>query len=213
MFDFKVSISYLIFKGMKSMKTTAIVLSGGKGSRMGYKEKAWIMHREKPLLSHVIDSVSTQVDTILISRNNIKEPKYDKLPYKCISDQPYELEHNTFPVRAQLGPLAGIRACAMHVSTTFTLVVPCDLPRLPRNLVSELKSGIFDADIAVAFDGQIEQPLVFLAKTKVLETIDDYLISGKSSVKGWLNGVRRKRILFEDGADFFENINTPDQTL
>ena len=195
------------------MKTTAIVLSGGKGSRMGYKEKAWMMHGEKPLLSHVLDSVSAQVDAILISRNNVKESKYDGLPYKCITDKTGPREHNNFTDRAQLGPLAGICACVRHVDTPFTLVVPCDLPSLPRNLVGKLKNGIADANVAVAFDGMNEQPLVFLAKTQVLRSIDAYLMSGKNSVKGWLNGISRQRVLFENGPRLFENINTPDELL
>jgi molybdopterin-guanine dinucleotide biosynthesis protein A len=56
------------------MNTTAIVLAGGKGSRMNYAEKAWMLHQGKPLLSHVVDSIRPQVDLILISRNNTNDP-------------------------------------------------------------------------------------------------------------------------------------------
>ena len=166
------------------MDTTAIVLAGGKGSRMNYAEKAWMLYHGKPLLSHVVDSISPQVDMILISRNNTSDPRYD---------------------------LSGISACARHVKTSLTLVVPCDTPRLPNNLMRKLLDGLGDASIAVVHDGNNEQPLVFLAQTTALEEIDIYLKTGRRSVKGWLEGMNHNRVYFETGSDEFENINTIDQ--
>ena len=188
------------------MNTTAIVLAGGRGSRMNYEEKARMVHLGKPLLSHVVDSISSQVDVILISRNNTMDPRYDELPYSCIADTDNDSE-----VTEQKGPLSGISACARHVKTPLTLVVPCDTPRLPDDLMHKLLGGLGDASVAVAHDGNNEQPLVFLAKTIVLGEIDNYLESGRRSVKGWLDGISYNRVYFETGSDEFENINTVDQ--
>ena len=193
------------------MDTTAIVLAGGKGSRMNYEEKAWMLHHGKPLLSHVIDSISPQVDVILISRNNTSDPRYDELPYACITDKEFADSDNDGEVTEQQGPLSGISACARHVKTPLTLVVPCDTPRLPRDLMQKLLGGLGDASVAVAHDGTNEQPLVFLAKTTALEEIDNYLKSGRRSVKGWLDGINHNQVYFETGSDEFENINTVDQ--
>ena len=193
------------------MDTTAIVLAGGRGSRMDYAEKAWMLHHGKPLLSHVVDSISPQVDTILISRNNIRDPRYDELPYPCIADIAFAANDNGGEVTEQQGPLSGISACARHVKTSLTLVVPCDTPRLPNNLMQKLLGGLADASVAVAHDGNNEQSLVFLAQTTALEEIDNYLKSGRRSVKGWLDGVNHNRVYFETGSNEFENFNTVDQ--
>lgn len=193
------------------MDTTAIVLAGGRGSRMNYEEKAWMLHHGKPLLAHVVDSISPQVDVILISRNNTIDPRYDELPYCCIADREISDSENHGEVTAQKGPLSGISACARHVKTPLTLVVPCDTPRLPRDLIHKLLVGLGDASVAVAHDGNNEQPLVFLAKTTVLGEIDSYLKSGRRSVKGWLDGINHNLVYFETGSDEFENINTVDQ--
>lgn len=215
----------------QAMDTTAIVLAGGRGSRMNYKEKAWMLHHGKPLLSHVIDTISPQVDMILISRNNTRDPRYDELPYPCFTDEKLTDEKLTDEkfsnekfidrelsdidkggdVTEQKGPLSGISACARHVKTPLTLVVPCDTPRLPDNLMQKLLGGLGDASVAVAHDGKDEQPLVFLARTTALEEIEIYLKSGRRSVKGWLDGVIHNRVYFETGSDEFENINTVDQ--
>ena len=193
------------------MDTTAIVLAGGRGSRMNYEEKAWMLHHGKPLLNHVIDSISPQVDMILISRNNTRDPRYDELSYSCYTDSEFAGIDNDIEVTELKGPLSGISACARHVITPLTLVVPCDTPRLPGDLMQKLLGGLGDASVAVAHDGHNEQPLVFLAKTTALEEIDIYLKSGRRSVKGWLDGINHNRVYFETGSDEFENINRVDQ--
>jgi molybdenum cofactor guanylyltransferase len=190
------------------MDTTAIVLAGGKGSRMNYAEKAWMLHRGKPLLSHVVDSVSPQVDRVLISRNNIDDPRYDALPFTCIADIDLETNDHHGGATQQQGPLSGISSCARHIKTSLTLVVPCDTPRLPNNLMRKLLTGLDGTSVAVAHDGHNEQPLVFLAQTIALEEIDTYLKTGRRSVKGWLNGMIHNYVYFEDGSSEFENINT-----
>ena len=193
------------------MDTTAIILAGGRGSRMNYVEKAWMLHNGKPLLSHVVDSISPQVDMILISRNNTNDPRYDELPYPCISDIKFVPNDNDGGAPGQQGPLCGISACARHVTTPLTLVVPCDTPGLPNNLMRKLLDGLDDAAAAVVHDGDNEQPLVFLAQTLALAEIDTYLKTGRRSVKGWLNRMNPNRIYFEPGSGEFENINTLEQ--
>jgi molybdopterin-guanine dinucleotide biosynthesis protein A len=194
-----------------SMETTAIVLAGGKGSRMNYAEKAWMLHHGKPLLSHVVDSIHPQVDGILISRNNINDPRYDSLPFSCISDIDFATDAYDGVTPEQKGPLSGISACARQIKTSLTLVVPCDTPHLPSNLMRRLLDGLGDASVAVAHDGKSEQPLVFLAQTIALQAIVPYLKTGRRSVRGWLNEINRNRVYFEAESSAFENINTLEQ--
>ena len=193
------------------MHTTAIVLAGGRGSRMNYAEKAWMLHHGKPLLSHVVDSVSPQVDMILISRNNTNDTRYDALPYPCIEDIAFSINEHDGKAAEHQGPLSGISACARHVKTPLTLIVPCDTPRLPNNLMRKLLDGLGDASVAVAHDGNNVQPLVFLAQTIVLAEINTFLKTGRRSVKGWLDGINNNRVYFKSGSGEFENINTVEQ--
>jgi molybdopterin-guanine dinucleotide biosynthesis protein A len=178
---------------------------------MNYVEKAWMLHHGKPLLSHVVDSISPQVDMILISRNNTNDPRYDELPYPCIADADSSLNEDAGEATERKGPLSGISACARLITTPLTLVVPCDTPRLPNNLMRKLLDGLGDAAMAVVHDGDNEQPLVFLARTTALEKIDPYLKTGRRSVKGWIDAMYHNRVYFETGSGAFENINTIQQ--
>ncbi len=49
------------------MEYSAIILAGGKGKRMGYREKALMAINGKPLISYVIESLEKVVDNIIIS--------------------------------------------------------------------------------------------------------------------------------------------------
>lgn len=178
--------------------TTAIVLAGGKGSRMNFEEKAWVIHRGKPLIMHVIDQVKPQVSGILVSRNR-PDPRYDDLPFICIAD-----ENSNFD-----GPLAGVAACLKEVQSPFTLIVPCDTPNLPGDLVPVLKANLGNSDVCIAVDEDRDQPLIMLAKTRCLRTMADYLRKGGRSVHGWLERQTLSRAQFA-GAQL-HNINEGSQ--
>ena len=180
--------------------TTAILLAGGKGSRMNYQDKAWLNYAGKPLLEHVIRHIEKDVDHILISRNT-PSPADKKLRYNVIRDDMHGFQ----------GPLAGISSCTSHIKTDKTIVLPCDTPILPKNLASRLINGLSEFDIAVASSEGIIQPLIFSAKTKALNSIQPYLESGKRSAKGWLSSACFAEIKF--GTKQFENINEVSQLV
>lgn len=77
------------------MQVGAIILAGGKSSRMGV-DKGLMLLNEKPMVQHVIDAVKLVADEIIIVANN---KEYKQFGYTVISD---EIEN--------AGPLAGICA-------------------------------------------------------------------------------------------------------
>ena len=177
---------------------TAILLAGGKGSRMNYRDKAWVNFEGRPLLEHVIDHIKFDVDQILISRNNIN-PEYDTLPHLSVYDES----------PGHLGPLAGIISCSRIAKYHNTLVLPCDVPVLPSDLVTRLRRALAKKELVVASSAGSIQPLIFMAKITRLSSIDDYLSSGNRSARGWLESEKFTEINFE-GFNF-ENINEPRQ--
>ena len=76
-----------------TMGITAIVLAGGRGSRMNHRDKAWVEFNGLPLIAHVINRVAPCVDDVIISRNE-PNPGYEQWPYRCIADinEPGQLE-------------------------------------------------------------------------------------------------------------------------
>ena len=103
-----------------------VILAGGKGRRMGGKEKALVPLLDRPLLSYVLESISGQVAPIALNINTSLD-KFNKFGYQIIED----------PIKGHLGPLAGILASlnwAHTLNHKWVLTLPCDTPFLPKNL-------------------------------------------------------------------------------
>ncbi|MEW8500460.1 MAG: molybdenum cofactor guanylyltransferase MobA, partial [Candidatus Thiodiazotropha taylori] len=129
---------------------TAVILAGGRGSRMGGNDKGLILFDGKPLIEHVVNTIAPQVGRLLINANrNMVE--YQRFGYPVIRDE----------LSGYQGPLAGIYSALEQITTSNLITVPCDGPRLPKDLVARLASAreAAAADIAVAHDGKRLQPV------------------------------------------------------
>lgn len=183
---------------MDKSEITAIVLAGGAGKRFGLRNKGLIPLEGKALIAHVLARVQPQVDHVLIVANA------DMASYKALGED--VIEDTAF---CGQGPLAGILAGARHAKTPWLLVVPCDMPLLPTDLVNRLKPHLSDHAVAIAHDGERPQFLVALMRTDAALTLQDYLDSSRRSVHGWLATQGFATVDYSDQANSFRNINTP----
>ncbi len=181
-------------------EVTAIILAGGRSERMGSDDKAWIGYKGTPLLQHAINLLSPQVDTIVISCHTLEAP-YTALPQRVVAD-----ESPLFR-----GPLAGVMSATKEVTSEWILVVPCDMPELPANLVKRLREHLEKHDLAVAYDGTRRQHLVFMARRTTVLSIGEYIDSGMASVAGWIDCHDHIAVDFSDRREAFININWPHQ--
>nr|MBX2846937.1 NTP transferase domain-containing protein [Acidiferrobacterales bacterium] len=70
----------------KNHTIAAIILSGGKGSRLGGVDKGLKMHNGKALVAWVIEAITPQVGTIVISINRNHE-HYKEFNLATVFDQ------------------------------------------------------------------------------------------------------------------------------
>lgn len=183
------------------MAITAIILAGGQGNRMGGKDKGWIPYRGLPLIQHVIQRLTPQVDAIIISCNRNRS-RYLELGYPVVSD--YAPDYS--------GPLAGIAAATTLCETSHVLLSPCDTPALPTDLVSRLALALNQSehDGAIPHDGERPQYLSSLLQRPHLATAQAALDAGRPAVKTWLADLRTTTVDFADCAVAFHNVNRPD---
>ncbi len=158
---------------------------------MGYRDKAWVNYNGRPLVHHVIDVLAPQVGQIIVSQNS-DHPGWRDIGLTSVADE------------QSLGPLSGVLTCSRGITTNWTVVVPCDIPNLPGDLVERLTHCMGDADLAVARDDHGQQNLVFLARTQSLASIKAYLDQGKRSVHRWIQSRSFSTVPFQRT---FENIN------
>ena len=180
----------------------AVILAGGMARRMGGDDKGLVELNGKTMIEHTIDRIKPQVKEILINANR-NQTRYAEFGFKVISD-----EHTGF-----LGPLAGMISAMGQTEADYLLVVPCDCPLLPLDLVPRMLAAIKteDAEIAVASDGEYEQPVVLLLKPSLRDSMKAFLEAGERKVDFWYAKHHFVVESFADQANAFVNVNTPEQ--
>ncbi|WP_198781827.1 molybdenum cofactor guanylyltransferase MobA [Shewanella putrefaciens] len=185
-----------------SLRIDAVILAGGMARRMGGDDKGLVELNGKTMIEHTIDRIKPQVKEILINANR-NQTRYAEFGFKVISD-----EHTGF-----LGPLAGMISAMGQTEADYLLVVPCDCPLLPLDLVPRMLAAIKteDAEIAVASDGEYEQPVVLLLKPCLRDSMKAFLEAGERKVDFWYAKHHFVVESFADQANAFVNVNTPEQ--
>ncbi|HSI37654.1 MAG TPA: molybdenum cofactor guanylyltransferase MobA [Methylotenera sp.] len=181
------------------MAISSIILSGGRATRMGGVDKGLITFQQKPLVQHVIERLTSQVDEIIINANReIKQ--YQSLGYPVLQDETPDF----------IGPLAGFNLGLQHTKHEYLLTVPCDSPLLPLDLTQRLYSDLLNhnADIAVATSDGDAHPVFCLCKKSVLPSLTSYLQQGGRKVSAWQKSLNYIEVDFSDSSDAFHNLNT-----
>ena len=177
----------------------AVILAGGRGTRMEGADKGLVEYRQRPLIEWVLQAIRPQVSEVLISANRNIDA-YAQYGCRVIQDAIPD-----FP-----GPLAGVLAAMEAVTTPWLLVTPCDSPHLPANLAKYLLAAAqaANAPIAVAVDPQREHYTTMLVQTRLADSLRDYLQSGQRAVHAWQQGFNLARAMFAD--EELWNFNTTD---
>jgi molybdopterin-guanine dinucleotide biosynthesis protein A len=96
--------------------------------------------------------------------------------------------------------------------TPLVVTAPCDSPFLPADLVSRLLAALTatGADLAVARTFDQAHPVFCLCRREVLPHLTEFLAGGGRKIDRWYATLKVVEVAFDDEADAFENINTPD---
>ncbi len=192
-----------------SPKVSAIILAGGKSSRMG-KDKASLILKGESLVERLVRIVSPLVANIVIMLHpNQKVPG----SFKSINTN-ITMGRDSIPHQ---GPLQGI-SDAMNLlpqDSKFVIVLACDLPFLVTNWLQKLISVLREmpkTDAVVSKDGPFLNPLIAIYRRSVLESATDHIKAGKRSCLALLDNCSYHHLeLPQKDAMVLTNINTPEE--
>jgi molybdopterin-guanine dinucleotide biosynthesis protein A len=168
---------------------------------MGGVDKGLVSFHGKPLVAHVVARLQPQVDEILVNANR-ETASYAALGYPVISDA----------IGGFAGPLAGLHCGMTAARNPLVVTVPCDSPFLPADLVQRLLQALneHDADLAVAKTNDQPHPVFCLCHTTLLPNLTRFLQIGGRKIDAWYGDLRTIEVAFDDEAEAFANINTPE---
>jgi molybdenum cofactor guanylyltransferase len=183
---------------------TGLVLAGGRGARMGGVDKGWVVHDGEPLVATVLRRIAPQVNSVLISANRNVDA-YRTLA-EVVTDADAGLALEPFP-----GPLAGLWAGLQRASSDWVVLVPCDAPALPADLVDRLASAVGNASAAYPVAADRRQPVFALVRRSTAPSLRAFLHSGGRAMHRWFETLGAVEVPFDD-ASAFRNINAPADT-
>ena len=196
-----------------STDITALILAGGRGSRMGGVDKGLQNFMGLPLALHTLTrlQISGGVGEIMINANR-NLAAYESFGVPVWPDVLVDYA----------GPLAGFLTGLERCETPYLLTVPCDTPLLPLDLAQRLAAALEaeDADIAMAAapeagkDGRMQvrtQPVFCLLRTELLESLVRFTQDGGRKIDAWTALHPTAVVAFDapgDNPQAFFNANT-----
>ncbi len=182
---------------------TVVILAGGQSKRMQVKNKAMLLFKGKPLVTHVIECMKPQAKNIIInSHRNKKDFEIFHLP---IINDVLDIEE---------GPLLGILSSLQEIKTGWIQFVPCDTPYLPDNLVTLLMKEV-EAKKTLAAVPETEdglQSACLLCHTSTLQNLEDFFNQGERKIEDWIRQLPFSIVQFPDESQFI-NINTQEELM
>lgn len=185
------------------MFKTAVILAGGKSTRMG-ENKAFLPFGDRPMLQRVMDTLQPNFDDLILVTN---EPEHfmDLPDVRIVSD-----------VEADQGPLGGLFAGLLASRGQHNLVVGCDYPFLNHLLLDYLWSLRTWGDVVVPLTSEALSPICAIYDRRVLPTLYEALQDGERAVMGLyprlqVHYVREDELLpYDPQLLSFRNVNTPE---
>lgn len=154
---------------MNGEPSAAIVLAGGKSTRLG-RDKASEPLLGRPLLQRVIDSVQVATREITVVR-----AAGQRLP-EVEAHVPIEVVQDVVPGK---GPLGGIYTGLRQIDGEFAFVTGCDMPMLQPALISALLGLASGRRAVVPVVEGLPQPLCAVYARECLEPMSRRLDAGE----------------------------------
>jgi molybdopterin-guanine dinucleotide biosynthesis protein A len=192
----------------KAAQVSAIILAGGKSSRMG-RDKALLQFGDETLLERLVRVVDPLVARLVIVLSQTLN-----LPHGLkFNSQKTSIGRDTLK---EQGPLQGIADAyaLLPAAAQFIFVVSCDLPFISRRWLHKLLKEIRQNDELDAVCSQqdgIINPLVSIYRKRTLGKAQTLLNQGKRSCQALLDD--NNILPIEPSADekiLISNINTPE---
>jgi len=176
----------------------ALILAGGKSSRMG---------RDKSHIKYHTDDQALEIA-------NLAKPLVEEVYISCRKDQQFDYPYPRLEDTIDgLGPMGAILSAMRHDPNAAWLVLACDLPFLDSDTLKYLIDNRSQKHIATAYNNEetgFAEPLVSIWEPKSYSRLLQFLATGYSCPRKVLINSDTRLITPVD-SDKLSNVNTPEE--
>ncbi|MFN8640594.1 MAG: molybdenum cofactor guanylyltransferase [Candidatus Binatia bacterium] len=187
-----------------SARVTGVILAGGRNSRMGGIDKAFLRVGGETIFARTLAVLRRCFARVLVVSNTPE--KYRGASVDVTADELLDL-----------GPLGGLHAALGRIDTRYAFVTACDMPYLRQEPIQYLVGRLRDQDAIVPhWDGDIE-PLHALYAARLRPRLEEAAARGARALRDVLpelevEYVPQAAMAEVAGAEeSFRNINTPEE--
>lgn len=183
---------------MMQKNITAIILAGGKSSRM-QQDKGLVILNGKMMIEYILEKAKMFTDKIIIITNN---ETYHQFGLPCYTD-----------VIKDSGPMAGIYTGLLNSTSQKNLVLSCDAPFVSEKVIEKLIAQFGDEDVLVATHDEKIEPLCAIYDLNCAVYFKQWIANGELKMMKALQKLNTVSVNFtsaEMNGDCFININTPE---
>ena len=189
----------------KVKNIAAVILAGGKNSRMSGMNKAFIQINGVPIIQRTITLLNEIFEEIIIVTNFAEN-------FRQYGDKVLFVKD----LISNAGPLAGIHSALTHTTKDAVFVVACDMPFLCQHVISvqvEYSNLLHEGCLVPRIGSSIE-PLHAIYFKNVKDTVGEYLVNGNDkSIRNFFTTVNVNYWDLPDNPGnrkILSNVNTPD---
>jgi len=177
-----------------------LILAGGRGQRMGGRDKGLVAWQGEPLVVHVQRVVRPLSDDLVISCNRNQEA------YRTYADQLVGDAEADFP-----GPLAGVIAGLKVARHEWMVVLACDAPLVDRDLIEALsRLAVASDSAAMVRQGGFWQPMFSVLPRRLLPMLEQAWATGERSLQKALLREAVQGLECADDDRRLSNFNSPE---
>ncbi|MTI49812.1 MAG: molybdenum cofactor guanylyltransferase [Firmicutes bacterium] len=181
---------------------TAVILAGGKSSRMGF-DKQFLEVNKTKLVDIITRKLENQFEEIIVVTN--KPEYYKDFPHKIVEDEIKEK-----------GPLSGIHTALKKASSKYVYFLACDMPNINLKFIQYMKDKLNEVggDGCLSRKGNWIEPFNSFYSKDIVPKIEEHLFNDKRSIHSLVRKLNfyyveeEIALRYSPNWDMFMNLNT-----
>lgn len=189
------------------MNMGALILMGGKNSRMGGDVKGLLKINNITFLEKIISNLEDFSNVYLSVNKNFSSQeikKFEDMGLTVIVDM-YD----------DIGPIGGMYSSLKNCKEDYLFITACDMPYINKDLIDELKANVKEnIDIVLFSKNKFLYPLGAIYSKSLIHPIEELIINGEYKPLKLIRNSNFVELPLENtnlSEEVFKNINTPEE--